>query len=254
MTNISKLAKTLAVATLCMALSPSWAQKSGDLILSIGGAYMKPNASLGHLTSVSTDNTGTHNIPAQVPNTQDYFNAATQGATASIKGTTTETLGVFYMWTDQIATEVTIGIPPKMSVDVGLSSGTLSGASTAKVIDPSLVAKYLFNNTGDQIRPYLGLGFTNASFTSVQANTSNSTVNSLAGTSVSLSSSWAPVFNAGFFYNLDEKWSVNTSLSYVPLKTTVTFVGPGYTVAPVTTTGVLTINPWDLVIRVGYKF
>lgn len=170
MTNISKLAKTLAAATLCMALSPSWAQKAGDLILSIGGAYMKPNASLGHLTSVSTDNTGTHNIPGispTTPNTQDYFNAATQGGTASIKGTATETLGAFYMWTDQIATELTIGIPPKMSVDVGLSTGTLSGASTAKVIDPSLVAKYLFNNTGDQIRPYLGLGFTNADRKSV---------------------------------------------------------------------------------------
>lgn len=191
MTKISKLAKILAAATLCMALSPSWAQKAGDLILSIGGAYMKPNASLGHLTSVSTNNMGTNTLPNGVilPNTQDYFNAATQGGTASIKGTATETLGAFYMWTDQIATELTIGIPPKMSVDVGLSTGTLSGASTAKVIDPSLVAKYLFNNTGDQIRPYLGLGFTNASFTSVQANTSNSTVNSLAGTSVSLSSS-----------------------------------------------------------------
>jgi len=251
MTNISKLAKTLAAATLCMALSPSWAQKAGDLILSVGAAYMKPNASIGPLTSVSTDNTGAHN---GTPNTQAYFNAATSGATASIKGTSTETLGAFYMWTDQIATELTIGIPPKMSVDVGLSSGTLAGASTAKVIDPSLVAKYLFNNTGDQIRPYLGLGLTNASFTSVQANTSNATVNALAGTSVSLSSSWAPVFNAGFFYNIDEKWSVNTSLSYVPLKTTVTFVGPGLGFAPVTTTGVLTINPWDLVVRIGYKF
>ena len=246
MTNISKLAKTLAAATLCMALSPSWAQKAGDLILSVGAAYMKPNASLGNLTATSTSGA-----------TATYFNNAVTGATASIKGTSTETLGAFYMWTDQIATELTIGIPPKMSVDVGLSSGTLAGASTAKVIDPSLVAKYLFNNTGDQIRPYLGLGLTNASFTSVQANTSNATVNALAGTSVSLSSSWAPVFNAGFFYNIDEKWSVNTSLSYVPLKTTVTFVGPGSPLlgnVPVTTTGVLTINPWDLVIRIGYKF
>ena len=162
------------------------------------------------------------------------------------------------MWTDQIATELTIGIPPKMTVDVGLpSSGAFPGAASAKVVDPSLVAKYLFKNPGDDIRPYLGLGVTQASFTSVQAG-SDPLVTALAGTSVSLSSSWAPVFNAGFLYNIDAKWSVNTSLSYVPLKTNVTFVGPGDARipgnAPVTTTGVLTVNPWDLVIRIGYKF
>ena len=246
MTNISKLAKTLAVATLCMALSPSWAQKAGDLILSVGAAYMKPNASIGPLTSSSSD-----------PTTQSVFQGKVNGGTASIKGTSTETLGAFYMWTDQIASELTIGIPPKMTVDVGLpSSGAFPGAASANVIDPSLVAKYLFKNPGDSIRPYLGLGVTNASFTSVQAG-SDPLVTALAGTSVSLSSSWAPVFNAGFLYNFDEKWSLNSSLSYVPLKTNVTFVGPGGA-APVnhsvTTTGVLTVNPWDLVIRIGYKF
>ena len=235
MTNISKLAKTLAVATLCMALSPSWAQKAGDLILSVGAAYMKPNASLGPTTSTG----------AQAAN----FNGALAGGSANIKGSSTETLGAFYMWTDQIATELTIGIPPKMTVDITLATGAHPGAATAKVINPSLVAKYLFNNPGDQIRPYAGIGVSDVSFTSVQANTADLTVGALAGTSSSLSSSWAPVFNAGVVYNFDEKWSLNSSISYVPLKTNVTFVG-----SSTVTTGVLTVNPWDLVIRIGYKF
>jgi outer membrane protein len=235
MTNISKLAKTLAVATLCMALSPSWAQKAGDLILSVGAAYMKPNASLGPTTSTG----------AAAAN----FNPLLAGASANIKGSSTETLGAFYMWTDQIATELTIGIPPKMTVDITLTGGAHPGAATAKVINPSLVAKYLFNNPGDQIRPYAGIGVSDVSFTSVQANTADTTVGLLAGTSSSLSSSWAPVFNAGVVYNFDEKWSLNSSISYVPLKTNVTFVGSG-----TVTTGVLTVNPWDLVIRIGYKF
>ena len=239
MTNISKLAKTLAVATLCMALSPSWAQKAGDLILSVGAAYMKPNASLGPTTSIVT--------AANAPN--GLFNAALAGGSANIKGSSTETLGAFYMWTDQIATELTIGIPPKMTVDVTLTGGAHPGAATAKVINPSLVAKYLFNNPGDQIRPYAGIGVSDVSFTSVQANTADTFVVALAGTSSSLSSSWAPVFNAGVVYNFDEKWSLNSSISYVPLKTNVTFVGSG-----TVTTGVLTVNPWDLVIRIGYKF
>jgi outer membrane protein len=238
MTNISKLAKTLAVATLCMALSPSWAQKAGDLILSVGAAYMKPNASLGPTTSIGPG-----------ANAPYFFNAALAGASANIKGSSTETLGAFYMWTDQIATELTIGIPPKMTVDITLTGGAHPGAATAKVINPSLVAKYLFNNPGDQIRPYAGIGVSDVSFTSVQANTADTTVGLLAGTSSSLSSSWAPVFNAGVVYNFDEKWSLNSSISYVPLKTNVTFVGTG-----TVTTGVLTVNPWDLVIRIGYKF
>ena len=240
MTNICKLAKTLAVATLCMALSPSWAQKAGDLILSVGAAYMKPNASLGPTTSTG----------AAAAN----FNAALAGGSANIKGSSTETLGAFYMWTDQIATELTIGIPPKMTVDVTLTGGAHPGAATAKVINPSLVAKYLFNNPGDQIRPYAGIGVSDVSFTSVQANTAgDALVGQLAGTSSSLSSSWAPVFNAGVVYNFDEKWSLNSSISYVPLKTNVNFVSSAATGNTVTT-GVLTVNPWDLVIRIGYKF
>ena len=240
MTNISKLAKTLAVATLCMALSPSWAQKAGDLILSVGAAYMKPYASLGPTTSTG----------AAAAN----FNAALAGGSANIKGSSTETLGAFYMWTDQIATELTIGIPPKMTVDVTLTGGAHPGAATAKVINPSLVAKYLFNNPGDQIRPYAGIGVSDVSFTSVQANTAgDALVGQLAGTSSSLSSSWAPVFNAGVVYNFDEKWSLNSSISYVPLKTNVNFVSSAATGNTVTT-GVLTVNPWDLVIRIGYKF
>ena len=112
----------------------------------------------------------------------------------------------------------------------------------------------MFNSPGDTWRPYLGLGFTYASFSDVTANTSDATVNRLAGTSASLSSSFAPVFNAGAIYNIDAKWSINGSISYVPLKTDATFVGPGLGAGAVTTTGTLTINPIEYVVRLGYKF
>ena len=243
MTNIKKITQFITLASFLCCSTMASAQKAGDLIFSVGAAYIKPNASLGPLSSTSPT-----------------FTSVLNGATASISGISTMTLGGLYMFTDQIAAEVTIGIPPKMTVDmvapgaVALGQPTSHpGAASAKEFNPSIVAKYMFNNPGDNFRPYVGLGVTNTTFQSVTANTSDATVALLAGTSASLSSATAPIYNAGVIYNIDAKWSINGSVSYVPIKTDVTFVGAGQG-AGVTTKGTLTLNPWDYVIRVGYKF
>ncbi len=238
MTFFRKSAIAAVAITALGVSSQAFAQKAGDIIGYVGGVLIKPNASISPLTS-----------------TDPYKTAALTNATASIDSSTTVTLGALYMWTDNIATELTLGIPPKMTVDVTTPAVTAApshpGAATAKVLNPSLVAKYLFNASNDTIRPYVGLGVTYTSFRDVTANTSNdSLVNSLAGTSASLSSSWAPIFNVGAIYNINDKWSINGSVSYVPLKSDVTFVG----LNGATTTGTLTLNPWDVVVRVGYKF
>jgi outer membrane protein len=157
------------------------------------------------------------------------------------------------MFTDQLAAELSLGVPPKFTIDVQLRSGSHPGAASAKVLTPALVGKYVFRTPADRWRPYLGLGVTYASFSSVKANTSDPLVASLAGGSATLSSSWAPVYNAGVIYNFDDRWSLNASLSYIPLKTDVRFTGAGAGTGT-TTTGKLTLNPVDLVVRVGYRF
>ncbi|MNE77234.1 Outer membrane protein W precursor [compost metagenome] len=111
------------------------------------------------------------------------------------------------------------------------------------------MAKYLFHTPADKVRPYLGLGVTHASFRDAKINQSDPLVVRLAGTSVSLSSSWAPVYNAGLIYNINERLSINASVSYIPLKTNATFVGSG-----TTSTTRLRLNPVDYVVRLGYKF
>lgn len=251
---LKNIIKFAAASLLVIGTSSAFAQKAGDFIGGIGGALIVPNASIGTLTTTSTSN------PYGVA-TANYFNNALNGANATIGSTSTLVFSGLYMWADNIATELTIGIPPTMTVDLYLPNGSdpksHPGAATAKALTPSLVAKYLFNAPGDTWRPYLGLGFTYASFNSVSANTSDSTVNALAGTSASLSSSFAPVFNVGTIYNIDDKWSINASISYVPLKTDATFTGPGSPLLgsqPVNTTGTLTINPMEYVVRLGYKF
>jgi len=226
---------TLALALSLAAITGAQAQSAGDWILNVGFASINPSASISPLTSVG---------PAS-----PVFTPALNGAKASIGSTTTQNLGVLHMFTDNLGLEATIGIPPKMTVDVQLTSGAHPGAASAKALYPSFVGKYFFQTPQDLFRPYVGLGFTPTSFTSVGVNTSDPLVNGLGGTSSSLSSSVAPLYTVGGIYRLNEKWSINGSVSYVPLKTNATFVGTG-----TTTTGSLTINPTEYVLRVGYKF
>lgn len=218
------------------------AQKAGDNILGVGIALIQPSASVGPLTSVGPAAGG--------------FNAATAGTSVSIDSVTTATIGFLHMFTDNIAAELTLGVPPKLTVDLKTPNGGATshpGAATATELTPAVVAKYLFNTPNDAWRPYLGLGVTYASFSDVSPNRADPLVNNLAGGGASLSSSWAPVYNLGVIYNIDQRWSINASVSYIPLKTTASFTGgPG--TGGTTTTGDLTLNPTQYVIRVGYKF
>jgi outer membrane protein len=224
-----------AVAALLAAATPAFAQKAGDFVLGAGAAVIMPRESIGTLSSSG---------PAAAP-----FNAATAGATASIDPVSTVTVSALYMVTDHFAGELTIGVPPKFKVDVGLRSGSHPDAASARVSIPALLGKYLFLDPGSRWRPYVGLGVTHASFSSVRANLSDPVIAGVAGTSASLGSSWAPVYNAGVIYNVTDRWSVNASLAYIPLESDVTFVGSG-----TTTRGTLKLDPVDLVARVGYRF
>jgi len=231
----SSFVKPLLGAAVLSACGLSFAQKAGDLIGYVGVASINPSASIGPLSSVG---------PAA-----STFGPVTAGATASIAKTSTSTFSALYMFTDNVGGEFTVGVPPTMTVDVQLTSGAHPGAATAKALFPSAVAKYLFNSPSDNVRPYLGLGITSTSFSSASANANDPLVVKLAGTSVSLSSSWNPVYSAGAVVHINDRWSMNGSVSYVPMKSNSTFVGSG-----TTTSGTLTINPTEYVLRVGYKF
>jgi outer membrane protein len=119
------------------------------------------------------------------------------------------------------------------------------------------VGKYFFGSPSDQARPYVGFGVSRVSFHNIKTNQGDATVQALAGTSVDFSSAWAPVYNVGLIYKLDSKWSINGSMSYIPVKTTATFNGPGNPLVssyPVSTVGDIKLNTMDYVIRLGYSF
>lgn len=220
------------------------AQKAGDYVFSAGIVNINPNP------SVSTPNTTGAN-----PLIAGGFNATTNGTSASIDSVNTLTMGLLRMFTDNLAGEVNLGIPPKLDMNLNTPNGaskTHPAAASATYMAPVVMAKYLFNKPGDQWRPYLGLGVSYVMFNDVTTNKSDVLVNNLAGTSASLSSSWAPVYNAGVMYNINDRWSINASVSYIPVTTTATFQSgapTGYT-----TTATMKFDTIDYVLRVGYKF
>ena len=233
------LKTTLALALGAMALGAS-AQKAGDNIYSVGIASVNPDSNLGPMDA-----------------TEVHVKGALTGSTANAGSATTLSLGLLHMYTDNIGVEATIGIPPKISMDLYTPATTLknhpSGAS-AKVLTPTVIAKYIFNSPQDQVRPYVGLGMSRIMFQSVTANTNDPEIKAIANTSASLSSSWTPVYNAGVIYNIDDKWSINGSVTYIPISTDATFSGPGVGYGAAVSTGNLKLNTTDYVVRLGYRY
>ena len=223
--------------------SGAFAQKAGDNIVSVGLASVNPDVGVGKLSSSGT-------VAAPV------LQAKLVDASATADGVITLSASWLHMYLDNFGVEGTLGIPPKITLDIATPNGTLKihpGGATAKSLTPAAVAKYFFNTPKDQVRPYLGLGVSYVSFRSVEANLADAEVKAFAGSGASMSSTWSPVYNAGVIYNIDEKWSINGSISYIPIKTTVTFAGSGAG-AGVTTTGDLKLNTTDYVVRLGYRF
>jgi len=236
MTSISKIA--LACAAL-VAASGAFAQKAGDNIVSMGVATINTTTDVGPLT-----NSGA-------------FTPLLSGATANISNETTVSFGWLHMYTDNIGAEFTLGLPPTVTQDLTTPNGGALGtshpaAAKMELWTPTAVAKYFFGTAKDQWRPYVGLGASHVSFHNIKAK-QTADVQALAGTSAALSSSWAPVYNAGLIYNVDDKWSINGSVSYIPLTTKATFVGDAAH-GSTTTTGDIKLKTVDYVIRLGYRF
>jgi outer membrane protein len=158
------------------------------------------------------------------------------------------------MVTDHVATELTIGVPPTLKLDLNVpnASASFPGGAQAKVFFPSLVAKYLFNEPGSFYRPYLTLGVEYSKFSSI--NVQNTTLlNNMAGGGVTMSSSWNPVFGGGVLFNMDKHWMISAAVDYIPMKSDITFTADP-THASVNTATKLTINPINYLLKVGYQF
>jgi outer membrane protein len=243
------LPKIAALSVMAAFAAPAMAQSAGSTVLNVGWFHLVPQDSSEGITGVSGLVAG-----ASKPN-----------AHSSLSNADTLGLALTYFITDNIALTADAGIPPTFKLTGQGDLSAFGEIGRAKQWSPAIVAKYFFGNANDKFRPFVGAGVTYVWYSNVQLSSAfqkyagTASTNTGTGTATaSLSSSTAPVLTAGTTYNLDDKWSIGFSVSYIPLKTEATVTGTGTGASAAYGTNVyktkLTINPIVSFLSVGYKF
>jgi len=203
-----------------LGLSPVTASASplqaGDWLVRIGLSNVNPNAS-------SSNPRG--GLPA--------------GSDVSIDSSTRPSFTVGYMLTDNLDVELLAAWPFKHDIT---GDGALAGAGKigdTKQLPPTLSVDWHFM-PGSRVRPYVGVGVNYTHFFSENA------TGPLAGTTLSLDSSWGPAAQAGFDVDVGANWSFNASVRYIQIKTTATY-GNGYKLD-------VDVNPWVYTVGIGTSF
>ncbi|GGI19106.1 OmpW/AlkL family protein [Oxalicibacterium faecigallinarum] len=215
---------------------PAAAQTAGSNVVNIGWFHLYTDDSSQPLRQTSPGST----------------TFAGSGATVS----SADTLGIAYtrFVTDNFAVTLDAGIPPKFKLD---GEGTLASRGqlgTAKQWSPAIVAKWFFGEPNAKWRPFVGLGVTHVWYSDVKLSQSLQSLVTFgtpgATATANLSSSWAPVANVGVRYNLDEKWSIGFSLSYIPLDTDAEIIGRSAAGTPISRHVTnLTLDPYVSFLR-----
>jgi outer membrane protein len=238
-----KQAMTGMAALACMTTA-AHAQSAGSFYVTSGWLHLAPQSSSDPLKET---NVGGSPVNITVPNTGASLDSAdTLGFTAG------------YFITDHIATEFVLGIPPKFDLQ---GTGALSQFGTlgqARQWSPTLLFKYYFNAPQATFRPFLGIGVSRIWFTNASITNGVFEQEVLHGpTTVSADSSWSPVFNAGFNYNINKHWFASLSLSYLPFSTNAKLNSAAST--PVGTLNVqsqtrIRLDPIVSYVSIGYRF
>lgn len=236
---LPKCAALSAVTALAAFSLPAAAQSAGDNIVNVGWF---------HLTTDDSSEPLVRRSPALGP---------IPGSGATVGDADTLGIAFTHFVTDNFALTADLGIPPKFKLDGSGSLAGLGQLGTAKQWSPAVLAKWYFGDRDSQIRPFVGLGVTRVWYSGVQLSRSlQAQVTGGTGTATAnLSSSWAPVANIGLTYNIDKKWSLGFSVSYIPLDTDAEIIGRNAagTVISRSTTN-LTLDPMVTFLSVGYKF
>jgi outer membrane protein len=234
------------LAVLLASSSAVHAQSAGDFVVSSGWLHLSPNDSSEPMKVSALGQQRT--IPGSGASVS---NADTLGVTAT------------YYVTAHAAIQTILGVPTRLNL---YGSGTMSDMGKlgdAKAWSPALLFQYYFGESNARIRPYVGVGGAYVWFSDIKLTSGTAsgsflhspvTGSALEGpTSVTLSKSFAPLANAGIAYNLDDRWSVNLSLTYALLSSRATLTTQSR-VGVVTSGAKIKINPLVSFLSIGYRF
>lgn len=240
-----KLKKTSAAIAASVCMCAAHAQSAGTVELGAGWMHFAPQVSSDPL-AISTG--GNRFVAPR--------NFTIPGSGAAVPGSDTLGLSITYFVTDHIAPEFVLGIPPKFDLNGADSLNSLGKLGTVKLWSPTVLLKYYFGSAQAKLRPYLGIGVTRAWFTNADVtNPALSTLLMSGPVSVeSVKNAWAPVYNAGLSYAFSKHWVAGLSISYVPLKTTVTLDATSRVLGAKRATANIKLNPIISYLNIAYVF
>ncbi|WP_321853275.1 MULTISPECIES: OmpW/AlkL family protein [Burkholderia] len=240
--------KHVSKAVLLMIATTSFAnaQSAGQVVVNAGWLHLAPQDSSQPLSIHAFGQA------SEVP-----------GSGISVGNADTFALTARYYVTDHFALETILGVPPKLHMTGTGTISQLGDLGTARAWSPALQLQYHFGESTSHFRPYLGAGVAYVWYRSIQLSQPVATGQMLYSptfgtqlegpTSVTMNKSFAPVLNAGLTYNINARWSLGASVSYMwsTAKATLTTHSP---MGVVTTTTKVKINPIVSFVSIGYKF
>ena len=236
--------KLAALAVASLAASGAHAQKAGDVVLGAGALVYAPQDKSSTLRF-------TQPVEREIP-----------GSGSSLGSATTLGLNMHYFFTDNVAVEGVLGIPPRLKLDGAGTLGPIGQLGSARLYAPTVLAKYFFGNPTDKLRFSAGLGVTYTRFGSTKL--SGGLQTALGGalgippgastTTAKIDSKFGAVLNVGVNYAFTDNLGLTFSLSYIPMKTTATMTTRvnGNTVA--VSKAKLTLDPIVPFLYLTYKF
>lgn len=221
-----RLLTLAALATGLLAFGAAHAQGAGSLIVRLGATDITPDTKSGNLTAPSF-----------------------AGTKAAVGSNMQPTGGVTWMWTNNISFDLPLAAGFKHEIT---GDGAIAGVGKigeVKALPATLLVQYRFGSPDAAVRPYLGAGPTYAKF---YGGRSTLALTALTGgtpanpTTLSVQSKWTATGQLGLAWRLSTQWSIDTAITYTPLKSRTT-LSTGQTLDA-------SFDPSSVSVGVGYRF
>lgn len=225
---------------------PAQAQQAGSLIVSSGWMHVAPQVRTDAMTSAIS--MGDRRI-----------NRTDAAISAQVRAANTIGLTATYFITDHLAGEMVAGLPPRFAIQGAGSAERYGQLGSARMWSPTVLLKYYFGNASGKFRPFVGVGASYVWFTDSKVSNDAFQREKLLGpTRVSVSKGLSPVLNAGLSYEFADRWYAGLSISYIPMRRTITLTTPnaalGRMPASISSQISTRLNPIVTYVNVGYRF
>ncbi|TCK84025.1 OmpW family outer membrane protein [Paraburkholderia sp. BL9I2N2] len=244
--HCEKIVRVVGMTVLgCAALfaSDAQAQASGSTTLGIGWLRVMPQ---GNSDPTVVESAG--GMPV---------NQTISGTGAHVGASNAVSLTAEHLFTDHIGVAFLAGSPFTSDL-IGNGSWAHYGViGQSKPLAPVIEVRYHFLPPEAKFRPFLGAGV-NYTWYSHTRITNGQFIGDSCGpgctTRASLSPSWNPVVEAGMSYALSKHWSINASVTYIPLSTTLTTNATTAVGTEIVTKMRIATNPLITHLDIAYTF